>query len=324
MVTFKFTAGRKEGTYDITEENFETHSAGSDRYISVSDDGTKRYHAICPFCDNPIIIHGFYTRTKVSEKPYGSHYPFDVNEFVYNPLTKEHCPAYTGRRTSAKTDRYKDMQPLNREIYNSMRENFSSVVYILSQELGIKIGYELAENLLLDYLGSEGYKYYDAGIYNIPWMLLYMSHISVPLYKRLVTADSPLYGFLRERSDVRLIPIKNNNSKYYQIEKTGKYLDLRIDFALHNRKETKGVLDETIVLRAITRDWNKIIACTKENKPVYGDKVIYKYTISINEKRYPNLVNSNRKRTDAELDKIAKRLMPLLEETNADPGKSIR
>lgn len=317
MVTFKFETGWKADTFDMTKENFEKQTAHSGRFNTISGDGEKRYHAICPFCDNPIVIYGLYSRNKVSDKPYGSHYPDDVNGFAYNPLTKEHCPAYTGRKTTKKTDRYKDIQPLNREIYNSMRENFSSVVFILSQVLGMKIGYELAQTLLTDYVASDGHMYFDAGIYNTPWMLLYMAHTTVPLYKRMITEESPLYDFLSVHDKVNLVSLSDANgepTKYFQIDKAGKYLDLRFDFALHDRKEVKGKLEETITLRVITRDWNRILTHGKDGKPVYGDKVVYEVVLPINEKRYPNLINSSKKITDARLDEIAKRTMPQLKE----------
>ena len=66
-----------------------------------------------------------------------SHIRKSVKQFSYNERTFSYCPAYTGRQTPRKADRYERMQPINREIYNSIRENILSAVYILSQDLGL-------------------------------------------------------------------------------------------------------------------------------------------------------------------------------------------
>lgn len=101
MVSFKISQDRFSDVYKLTEDNFEKYAMPKEKYTrNVS--GKTDYFAVCPFCDNPVIIHGFYERTNVSDAPYASHYPDHIKGFKYNNLTKEHCPAYTGRRTSRK------------------------------------------------------------------------------------------------------------------------------------------------------------------------------------------------------------------------------
>ena len=131
------------------------------------------------------------------------------------------------------------MQPINREIYNSIRENILSAVYILSQDLGLLLPKKEVECMLRRYLASEAYMYCGETLYNIPWMLLYFSGKYISLWHVRVRKESWLHEFLRERKDLSLFPVISKEGKkilYLCVEKTGKWMDLRLDFVEHEQK----------------------------------------------------------------------------------------
>ena len=76
-------------------------------------------------------------------------------------------------------------------------------------------------------------------LYNIPWMLLYFSGKYISLWHVRVRKESWLHEFLRERKDLSLFPVISKERKeilYLCVEKTGKWMDLRLDFVEHEQK----------------------------------------------------------------------------------------
>ena len=85
MISFKISQDRHSDVYGLSEKNFEEYAVPRNNYTE-SRNGKTNYYAVCPFCDNPIIIHGFYERTDVSDEPYASHYSNGVKGFIiYQP-----------------------------------------------------------------------------------------------------------------------------------------------------------------------------------------------------------------------------------------------
>lgn len=93
--------------------------------------------------------------------------------------------------------------------------------------------------MLRRYLASEAYMYCGETLYNIPWMLLYFSGKYISLWHVRVRKESWLHKFLRERKDLSLFPVISKEGKeilYLCVEKTGKWMDLRLDFVEHEQK----------------------------------------------------------------------------------------
>ena len=315
MKKCKFEQGMGGYVHNINKSNYEQYATPKSDY-EVTDNGVKKAYAICPYCDNPIMLYGIVS-TLEKRRSYGAHMRKNVKSFVYNESTFIYCPAYTGRRTVQKNDRRDHMEPINREIYNSLRNNFSSAIYILSQDMGIRLKYR-SESLLRGYMASRAYMYYGATLYNIPWMLLYFSGEYINLWHSVVIEGSWIYDFLKERSDVKLVNLKNDNgkpTKSYQVEKCGRWLDLRLDFVEHKREYDRenDELNETIIARISTRDYgSKYMTATGEI--AYHDKVVKKQKLRINEYRYPNLILSEKRIINNDLEQIAQRIIPELRE----------
>lgn len=72
-------------------------------------------------------------------------------------------------------------------------------------------------------------------------------------------------------------------------------------------------LNETIIARISTRDYgSKYMTATGEI--AYHDKVVKKQKLRINEYRYPNLILSEKRIINNDLEQIAQRIIPELRE----------
>ena len=184
-----------------------------------------------------------------------------------------------------------------KSIYYGVRDYFDYAVHLMEQITGLRIDAEYAEQILREYLASEGYMYYDATYHNIPWMLLYFC-IAKPVYGKLVREGSPLYEMLKDSSDVVLKPTEGRD--YYKVDKSGDWLDLQYSFILHERKVVDDEVREEIHFQLFSSD--------KQGIPVEKADMV----LDINEYRFPNLIHSEdsvQYRND-ELLKVASSLMP--------------
>lgn len=168
--------------------------------------------------------------------------------------------------------------------------------------------------MLRRYLASEAYMYCGETLYNIPWMLLYFSGKYISLWHVRVRKESWLHEFLRERKDLSLFPVISKEGKkilYLCVEKTGKWMDLRLDFVEHEQKYSskEDTVKETIAVRLSTRDRNDR-QVGSDGKVFQKDKTKIIKKLDINEYRYPNLTASEKKVAKPGLQELAYKLMP--------------
>lgn len=111
---------------------------------------------------------------------------------------------------------------------------------------------------------------------------------------------SVLYKMLQDHSNVSFV---YKYGKYYQVDKTGRWLNLQYSFIFHERQVVNNEVRENIHFQLFSEDEN--------NLPVPESEVI----LDINECRFPNLIHSENAmqyRND-KLLRISKRLMPDLQ-----------
>lgn len=250
--------------------------------------------------EKPVRLLGLYKKLENTDIPFGKHYNRDAEIALHNEQAYKFCPyarhVYTTERKQLKDE----LTYFEKNIYNSVRDYFDYAICLLEKATGLKITEKVAEDILCEYLAGEGYMYYGATYYNIPWMLLYFC-TAKPVYGKLVREDSPLYEMLKDRSDVLLV--KYRDGPYYKVDKTGRWLDLEYSAILHDRKIINGEVKEEMLLCLSSLD--------KRNLPMQvAEKVL-----EINEYRFPNWIHSEKAtqyRND-NLLKTAKRLMPDLD-----------
>lgn len=299
MRRFKLVQGNVK-PYDITRNNFKRFTGKKEPYVAWGSDGKKRCFGICPACDNPIQLIGLYKKLKNTDSPYGRHYNRNADIARHNEQAYFFCPYAKHLYNNSEKILKDELTDFERNIYYAVRENFDFAVYLAEQISGLKINEWFAEEILRDYLGGEGYMYYGATYYNIPWMLLYFC-MAKPVYKRLVRIGSPLYDMLKDRKDVCLQQYKN--SPYYLVDKAGRWLNLQYSVILHDRKIVHDEVKEEIRLILSSSD-------------VRGTHIQEAETVlEINEYRFSNLIHSEKaaQYRNERLLQIAEQIMPDLE-----------
>lgn len=274
MRRFKLHTGISP-SYEISRDIYESLTAKNNDYSWRGADGKKRPLAICPACDNPIQLIGLYKKLQNTEHPYGKHFQKNTIIAKYNAQAYQFCP-YASHSYHVDWDaRKKEMTEYEERILKTVHDYFDLAVYIIEQETGLYVSENLARQMVKGYIESEGYMYYWATVYNIPWMLLYFMP-SRPCYGLVVKQDSPLWEYLSSRNDVLL---ENSFKEGYDIVKNnGKFLNLNLVFLLHDRKLIQDEVVETLQMTVNTTG--------KDRLP----KTQYKKELHINEYRFPEFV----------------------------------
>lgn len=296
MRRFKLHTGYAD-SYEITKENYEREVRGRKDFTYIGVDGVRRSFAICPACDNPIQLIGLYKKLENTDRPYGRHYNRDTKIAKHNEQTYRFCPYASHSYHVTKESLKEEITEYEKSIYEGARDYFDLAAYVINQDTGIYISQKLAARILDGYLAGQGYMYYWATQYNLPWMLLYFMG-EIPCYGLLVKKDCDLWKYFSTREDVLLQ--HSYIEGYDRIDKRDYFLNLNLVFLLHNRMVIDDRVKETIELNVTTTEKNKRLP-----------KVEYKKTLSINEYRFPNFV-CNVKYRNTGLLTLAKERLPEL------------
>ncbi len=296
MRRFKLYTGYAE-SYEITKENYEREVRGRKDFTYIGVDGVRRSFAICPACDNPIQLIGLYKKLENTDRPYGRHYNRDTKIAKHNEQAYRFCPYASHSYHVTKESLKEGITEYEKSIYEGARTYFDLAAYVINQDTGIYISKKLATRILDGYLAGQGYMYYWATQYNLPWMLLYFMG-EIPCYGVLVKKDCDLWKYFSTREDIMLQ--HSYIEGYDRVGKKNHFLNLNLVFLLHNRKVIDDRVEETIELNVTT---------TKRNKKL--PKVEYKQTLPINEYRFPNFVCNARYRNTGLLT-LAKERLPEL------------
>lgn len=218
---------------------FEQETGKKSPWYVNNSEGASSNFAVCPGCDNPIQILGFYRQLANTNKPFARHHRYSIpNLAVYRQVAYDYCP-YAAPRQYERAARRAGNDPLSNKILDILVPNFDRVIYILEQDIGIKISDRLAEELLVDYQGQGGAFYMGATLQNIPWIFAYMTR-SKSLMGRMVTNDDVMLEVIKDR-----VPNVALNGK--QLTWKGeKYVDLQFCFIDHRARHIDGKLQETM------------------------------------------------------------------------------
>ena len=147
--------------------------------------------AVCPGCNNPIQIIGFYRKSEHTNSPYARHYGHSIRGLAtYRQFAYDNCPYAAPRKYDASARR-PAADPLGDRILDILVPNFDRVIWILEQDTGLKITSKLAEAMLMDYRGQQGHLYMGATLQNVPWTFAFMT-LSKSLLGRRVTNDDDM------------------------------------------------------------------------------------------------------------------------------------
>lgn len=247
MKIFKLHTGNEEAR-NLTRDNYKEAMLELPReergdYSEPTVNG-RRYFAVCPACDNPTQIIGLYTKSDNVKLPYAKHYNRDLKIAKHNEQAYQFCPFASHSYAVDKKSRKKNFGDFEKNIYVLLRENFDLAVYIAKKASGIYFTRNQVKRMASEYYMAEGYMYYHATNYNIPWMLLCFMDTSRNLScnNLIINKDSELYDFLKTQENVSFEDLDEKKTKVKV--STG---ELSIGFPKHQISEKEEILEMCIV-----------------------------------------------------------------------------
>ena len=176
MFVFKTRTGLRE-EFEINAANFMKTTGGRRPYKSVGRDGRNVYYAVCPACDNPVVLVGLYRNERGMDRPrrpFGRHCGHDVPGLAeYDEEAYRTCRyADPGHRVNSWRKR-RPSDPHGLALYRLMRGEFDNVALAWEMSSGIHLGLGYAEEMLRGWRANEGWRYYVASYQNLPQMLFW-------------------------------------------------------------------------------------------------------------------------------------------------------
>ena len=298
MKRFKTLTGLNN-VYELTKHNFSLVTKDHFPYVIESEDGVKRRYAVCPACDNPVQIIGYIDETVQSEtgsqnvirnmRLYGKHIKMNMPVARYNERAYRFCPYASKSPRVNKTSKKDGITAYEINLCNALKNCYDLAIYVLQQDTGIYISQKNAENLIKSYMDHEGYMYYWATLYNLPWMLLYFAD-PMPCFGMRVRRESPLWKYLHWRKDVSLT--ESHRQEYDIVGSRKKFLNLYMELQNHKRTIEDDEVKETVqmVLYSTQKDGSR--------------KTEHIVPLKINEVRFPHLLGSAKYRNKKLLEMV--------------------
>jgi len=199
MKEIKFTTNYEQ-VLSFKDKDFKTkyeeRIGNNPGYIQVVNGDTKHL-ALCPQCNNPVVILGIYKKIDVA--PHARHAKeINIPNVVqYDEYKFEHCPYHIKRANYIKEYVPETEEPQRQELYKIAREHYDKAIYLLQEKTGIYITLAMAETLAENYAKMRAYNYIDATIYNIPWYLIY-SFSGFPLHHMAIRKNTTLHRHLKQ------------------------------------------------------------------------------------------------------------------------------
>lgn len=210
MKEIKFTTNYNEPTLSFSDKNFKTkyeERIGNNLGYTQVVNGEKKHLALCPRCNNPVVILGIYKKIAVASHARHAKGINIPNVVQYNEYKFQHCPYHRKNANYIKEYVPETEESQRQELYKIAKEHYDKAIYLLQKETGIYITLAMAEKLAENYTEMRAYNYIDATIYNIPWYLIY-SFSGFPLYHMIIKKNTTLYkhlkklGFVLRKSNV--------------------------------------------------------------------------------------------------------------------------
>ena len=288
MFIFKLRPG-ESGCIDLTPLNFETATNKEAPYYMLNNKGAYSYYAVCPACNNPVVIVGLYGK----DRPFARHHTHSVPRLTEYDADNFRCCPLANPGLTFPIELRLGVSDLSREIIRILRDNFDVVIKIIAQEVGIKISANMARKMLKQYLAASGYRYIRATLLNVPWAFARLIPAN-SLYMQYLYMDGPLYAAIREKIPIasfsdegQLQAIGNGDLSFY-------FTDHKVD--AHNQESYVFVLAYRV----------------ERDAP---SQIIFKNQIIFDFGKFQRLISKDRKITESgqRLLSIASEIIPVPE-----------
>ncbi|EPC00570.1 hypothetical protein L861_06430 [Litchfieldella anticariensis FP35 = DSM 16096] len=235
------------GEKPLDKDRFEAETKKKRPYYVIDEKGRETYFAVCPACDNPIQIIGFYRRLRHTDKPYAKHYAKSVPALAtYRQEAYEYCP-YANPRQHDRAARKSPHDPLGEKILALLVQEFDRVIYLLEKAIGLRISNKLAEQMLVDYKAMEGHLYTGATLSNIPWVFAYMTNSKSIVGRNIL--DTDMVEAIIEKVDGASVDEESGFLWQSPEAKASKqFLDINYCFIHHRSRREDHSVKESMVM----------------------------------------------------------------------------
>ena len=198
---------------DIDRKTYLEHTGKNKPFVQKGSDNQDYAYAICPYCKNPVVLVGFFNEVINAPRGiYGMHARHDVpglrkhDELAYqNCIYKRLHGRYVleANRNSANENQKK--------VRDAAHNNWDAVIRSIIYNTGLVISKvsPLNDDILEYYDGMTGWMASFARLENIPMVAFYAER-EIPLYKKVVRKESPLYELLQKYGQFNLKKFSDN------------------------------------------------------------------------------------------------------------------
>lgn len=163
---------------ELTIDNYIHLTKRKKPYFKEIKDKKISYFAICPACQNPIQIINFHKKSNDEGKVttlYAKHYNKSIENLAnYNKSSYLNCSL--GSQISFNSKKKIINKDKENEIISFLEKHKKSITYFIRYMTGINFSPKKIENILDEFILTEGYYFTYVSKYNLPFSILYLSN----------------------------------------------------------------------------------------------------------------------------------------------------
>ncbi|KFN01173.1 hypothetical protein D0U04_07135 [Bacillus clarus] len=264
MDIFKLTTESNK-VFPITVEIYEHYTDKREPYY-YKDKKEMKYFAVCPGCNNPSKLVNLYIdktldKSLKKQNTHARHYKHNVKGLAnYSQEAYDNCPLSNPDSFST-CDKRKDKEK-NNELLKLIKL-YPDIIYDFVREItGINFSYKKFNEMLDNFMKTEGYYYKYINKFNLPYGFFYMQK-SIGLYMQYVFIDSHYAQEIIDSIRKSKYFVVNNENQI--IPSTTDYVEIECYLTKHRIKNKS---EETIELRIMESKENKKNLVYKKEMPV--------------------------------------------------------
>ncbi|MEM5767941.1 MAG: hypothetical protein AAGU32_06590 [Bacillota bacterium] len=197
--------------------------------------GGNHFYAVCPECENPIQIVGLFLDTaEAGRKPYGRHHKGSLPGLAeYNEEDYYDCSYSNPKWKKPDALRSPDSY-VSKQILRLIYEQYDRMIYVLTQDMEVRISRPLAKKMLQQLLDNRAWRYRMATMNNIPWILGEVAP-STHLYGQWIRRGSQLKQAIEKRCPAAHFQ-DTVSAQYVRLQhRPGEYLNVQFFFLGHEK-----------------------------------------------------------------------------------------
>ncbi|MED3917601.1 hypothetical protein [Priestia megaterium] len=275
MKLFKLNVNTNE-IFKLNVSNYEHQTNKQEPYFNESNNEIKHF-AVCPACNNPIIIVNLYVKKTKDEKNnkslHGRHYKNSIKGLAnYNEENYKSCP-FSNPQSFSKVEKRINIEKRNEIL--SLIKVYPHILYNFIRDI-TKVNF--SENKFAELVGNfmklEGYYYIYINKFNLPYSFLNMQK-SINLYSQILYPNTEI---IKSINDSKYFKVSN----YNMIEKkVTDFATIGLYLANHRLNSSSDEFIDVVIYEKASKD-------KKEN-------IIYQKTIEINHTKFISFINKEAK-----------------------------